>query len=362
MTKMTPANISLETHTRWTTNTAEIPMNKTTTDFLNITTEILPFNVTWSVNTTEANTMNMTSHSEDFASYLSAVMYISFVLSAVLVIVGLFGNITTIFIMQRNPFKSTAHGVYMSALAVYDSMCLVILAFSKNSLSYLFGFDLNSLNVAICKISQYLFSAAKVGSSGLVVLICIERFIAVWLSIKAKVLLTRRTAVISVCCVSILAIIVGALSLPFSGLESGSCSPNAVNNILGKWVLPIIPAFHSIIPLLVLVILTPFTIAKLCIIRAKRSALGNLSNDTTVQNATMLLTIVVFYFICIILTPFVLFIIGPAVDQSGAPPPWMVVVIESLMTLKQVNYALNFCLYGLTSPEFRQVFKNTFKM
>ena len=360
MTKMTPANISLETHITWKTNTAEIPMNKTTTDLFNITTEILPFNVTWSVNTTEANTMNMTSHSEDFASYLPAAMYISFSLSAVLLIVGLFGNITTIFIMQRNPFKSTAHGVYMSALAVYDSMCLVILAFSKSSFSYLFGFDLNSLNVVICKSSQYFFSAAKVGSSGLVVLICIERFIAVWLSIKAKVLLTRRTAVISVCCVSILATIVGALSLPFSGLESGSCSPNAVNKFLAQWVQPIIPTLHSIIPLLILVILTPFTITKLCLIRAKRSTLGNLSNDTTIQNATMLMTIVVFYFVCVTLTPIVLFIIGPAADQSGAPPPWMVVVPEFLMTLEQVNYALNFCLYGLTSPEFRQVLKNIF--
>ena len=265
-TEMTAVNTS----TTWNIRTAETPLNNMTTSFINITTDIWPLNVTWSLNTTEAATMNMPSHIVDFAGYLSTLVYIFFTLSAVLLMVGLFGNITTILIMQKNPFKSTAHGVYMSALAVYDSICLVILAFNKSSSLYLLGFDLSSLNAVTCKASQYIFSAAKVGSPGLIVLICIERFVAVWLALKAKVLLTRRTAVVSVCCVSLLAIIVGAMSLPFSGLKNGSCLPNAMNQSLAPLVLPVITTFHSVIPLLVLVSLTPVTVGKLCHIRKKK--------------------------------------------------------------------------------------------
>ena len=102
MTKMTAANISTETHTTWAKNTAEIHMNDTT--FINFTTEIWPFNVTWDVNKTEATTMNTTSRVLDYAGNHSTAKYIFFSLSAALLILGLFGNITTILIMQKKPF------------------------------------------------------------------------------------------------------------------------------------------------------------------------------------------------------------------------------------------------------------------
>ena len=120
MTKMTAANISAETHTTWSQNTAEIHMYNTT--FINFTTETWPFDVTWDFNKTEVTTMNTTVHVLDDAGYLSIAKYIFFSLSAVLLILGLFGNITTMLIMEKKPFKSTGHGVYMSALAVYDSI------------------------------------------------------------------------------------------------------------------------------------------------------------------------------------------------------------------------------------------------
>ena len=361
MTKITAANISTETHTTWANNTTEIHMNNT--NFINFTTEIWPFNVTWDFNKTEVTTMNTTSRVLDYAGNHSTAKYIFFSLSAALLILGLFGNITTLLIMQKKPFKSTCHGVYMSALAVYDSFCLVQLAFRKKSSLLVIGADLIYLNAVICKSLQFLFDAAKVGSSGLIVLICIERFVAVWLPIKAKVLLSFRTAVISVCCVSMLAIIVGVLASLCSGVEKGSCSSGAENKSLAPWVLPVISTIHSIIPSLVLVILTPLTIAKLCHVRTKRSTLGNTSNDDpTIRNAAMLITVIVVYFACVTVPSIVFIIIGSSRGKRSTPAPWMFVVFESLMTIDQVNYAVNFCLYGLTSSEFKQALKNMFRL
>ena len=74
------------------------------------------------------------------------------------------------------------------------------------------------------------------------------------------------------------------------------------------------------------------------------------------------MAVVVFYFVCVTSTSVVFFVIGSSVNDTGAPAPWMLVVIESLMTLDQANHALNFCLYGLTSPEFRLVFKSIFTL
>ena len=251
----------------------------------------------------------------------------------------------------------------MSALAVYDSICLFHVAIRKKSSLHIIGSGLNFQNAVICKSLQFLFDAAKVCSSGLIVLICIERFVAVWLPLKAKMLLTCRTAVISVCCVSMLAIIMGVLASLFSGVEKGSCAPDAENKSLAPWVLPIISTVHSIIPLLVLVILTPLTIAKLCHVRTKRSTLGNTSNDDpTFRNATMLITVIVVYFACVPVTSMAYFIISSSRGNRGPPAPWMFVVIESLMTLEQVNYAVNFCLYGLISSEFKQALKDIFKL
>ena len=174
-------------------------------------------------------------------------------------------------------------------------------------------------------------------------------------------LLTCRTAVISVCCVSMLAIIMGVLASLFSGVEKGSCAPDAENKSLAPWVLPVISTVHSIIPLLVLVILTPLIIAKLCHVRTKRSTLGNTSNDdATFRNATMLTTVILVYFACVPVTSMAFFIISSSRSNRGPPAPWMFAVIESLMTLEQVNYAVNFCLYGLISHEFKQALKDIF--
>ena len=312
-------------------------------------------------NDTESILTNMTSTTVDAASYVSKMMYVSFVISVVLFVVGLLGNITTIIVMQKKPFKSTAHGVYLTALALADTMALIMISLHKECIWYLFGVYVTALNNITCRLAQYLFSATKIASSGMIVLICIERFIATWLPIKAGILLTKRTAVVSVCCVSITAILISGISLPFSGLNGGACSPNVANESLAPLLLPIIVIVHSIIPPFVLLCLTPLTVVKLCHIRAKRVALGNRTEDATVRNATMLISTVFVYFIFVTLTAVVFWIIGEQrVGAFGQPAPWLLVVIEALMTVEQANYSLNFCLYSLTSAEFRNAFRVTF--
>ena len=224
--------------------------------------------------------------------YVAGIMYFSFVMSATLVIMGLIGNITTILVMQQPPFQSTAHSIYLSSLALYDSICIFCLCLTKGSILFLFGVDLASVNTLVCQIVQFVFTMARLGSVSVIVLICVERFVAVWVTLKARLLLTKRAALVSVSCVSAIALVTSGLSVPFSGLVNGYCVYNTNTTSLAVIVQFIGLVLFSYLPLVILIILTPLTIGKLCYIKVQRLAIGSKTEDATARNATMLISVV----------------------------------------------------------------------
>ena len=147
-------------------------------------------NASWVANSTESYFGNITSPENSFA--VSVTMYILFVISVCLVILGLLGNMTTILIMQQRPFKSKTHSILLSALAIIDTMCLSMFLFFKPCVAYLFGFDMRSLGDVVCRLLQYLFYIARVSGSAMIILICFERFIAVCFPLKAKFILAKN--------------------------------------------------------------------------------------------------------------------------------------------------------------------------
>ena len=331
-------------------NTTDTSLTNLTS--LNQSTLVSQGNVTWSTNNTEFTTAMPP------ADYLTGIMYFSFVMSAILVVLGLFGNITTILVMQKPSLKSTAHSIFLTMLAFYDSICLISLCLTKGCILFLFGIDMASVNDVVCKVIQFVFSTAQLGSVWVIVMICIERFVAVWVPLKAKILLTKRAAFVSIICVSAISIVFCGLSTPFSGVVKGYCL-----NITNMGSLAVIVRYMSmvlnfILPNLILLLLTPLTIGKLCHLRAKRLAIGNKTEDATARNAILLTSVVTEYFLVGVFASVVNLVLSNSeYYRTLSEGQFRAAIMECLMTLGQINYSLNFFLYGLTSSDYRHAFR-----
>ena len=331
-------------------NTTDISLTNLTS--LNQSTLVSQGNVTWSTNNTEFITAMPPT------DYLTGIMYFSFVMSAILVVLGLFGNIATILVMQKPSFKSKAHSIFLTMLAFYDSICLISLCLTKGCILFLFGIDMASVNDVVCKVIQFIFSTAQLGSVWVIVLICIERFVAVWVPLKAKILLTKRAAFVSVICVSAISIVFSGLSTPFSGVVKGYCL-----NITNMGSLAVIARYISLVlnfflPNLILLLLTPLTIGKLCHLRAKRLAIGNKTEDATARNAILLTSVVTEYFLVGVFASVVNLVLSNSeYYRTLSEGQFRAAIMECLMTLGQINYSLNFFLYGLTSSDYRHAFR-----
>ena len=339
--------------------TTESNFRNMTSATLNTNSNTSLGNASWVANSTESYFGNITSPEINFA--VSVTMYTLFVISVCLVILGLLGNMTTILIMQKRPFKSTTHSILLSALAITDTLGLPIFLLFKPCVAYLFGFDMRSLGDVVCRLLQYLSYIARVGGSAMIILICLERFIAVCFPFKAKFILAKKSAYIAVCVCSLLAILVGGLVVRFSGVEDVYCAPISANTPVATLSLPAIIAPTIFLPALVILCHMPFTVGKLCRSRGKLSTKVNQPEDKTARTATMLISTVIWYFILMVVASIIIGVLeGAAISQFSLLAPWIKVVLEFHMTLDQVNVSLNFFLYSMVSSDFRRAFQGLF--
>ena len=339
--------------------TTESNLGNMTAATLNTNNNTWLENASWVANSTESYFGNITSPEISFE--VSVTMHILFVISVCLVILGLLGNMTTILIMQQRPFKSTTHSILLSALAITDTMCLSMSLFFKPCVAYLFGFDMRSLGDVVCRLLQYYTYIVRLGGSAMIILICLERFIAVCFPFKARFILAKKSAYISVCVCSLLAIVVGGLVVRFSGMEDVYCEPISANTSVATLSLPAILVPTIFLPALVILCLMPLTVGKLCHNRVKLSSKVNLPEDKTARTATMLISTVIWYFILMVVTSIVFGVLeGAAYSNFSLLAPWNAVVLELHMTLDQVNISLNFFLYSMVSSDFRRAFQGLF--
>ena len=339
--------------------TTESNLMNMTSATLNTNSNTWQGNASWIANSTESYFGNITSPEISFA--VSVTMYILFVISVCLVILGLLGNMTTILIMQQRPFKSTTHSILLSALAITDTLCLLMFLFFKPCVAYLFGFDMRSLGDVVCRLLQYLFYIARVGGSAMIILICLERFIAVCFPFKAKFILAKKSAYISVCVCSLLAIVVGGLVVQFSGMEDVYCESISANTTVATLSLPAVLAPIIFLPALVILSLMPLTVGKLCLNRVKLSTKVNQPEDKTARTATMLISTVIWYFILMVVASIIFGVLeGAAISPFSLLAPWITVVLELHMTLDQFNVSLNFFLYSMVSSDVRRAFQGLF--
>ena len=260
-------------------------------------------------------------------------------------------------------YRNTAHGVYITAMAIADITFLFTQPLNRGFVHDLFGWDIRSYSVAGCKVYYFFHRWAKPMSSLVIVLICIERFVAIWIPLKARSFSSRRTAMFEICGIFALACFTSGFRTQTAGVKNDVClgvvvGQNTQNlktlcSIMGMTI-------RTLIPTTALLLFTPPTIVKLFYQRHLRRQLSDgKSNhsDETFRVSLMLLSVAIAF--CVLITPYCVIKHGYlfiGVNIVTKTSPAFKILNEVRLICEQLNCVINFVLYVLISREFRRHF------
>ncbi|XP_041348859.1 galanin-like G-protein coupled receptor npr-9 [Gigantopelta aegis] len=286
--------------------------------------------------------------------------YVSYVTTFLFVTMGIVGNVLTIVVMFGREFSSMTTSTILVALALSDTALLLMQPFTKVWLVRFLGVDVRALSDVSCKVFFTLFRTSKMCSSWFVVLVCLERLIAVWLPMRAHTICTKRNAVISLTVVLVTIITLNSF---------WSFTSRVVGNVcLVSYTYPAIVLKSKIfaltgtlvyagIPTVLLCIMTPAIICRLTLqtkLRRKLSETSISHHATNNKTFAMLLSVMVAYIV--LATPIVIcmniaLIKGENLFQSRDRT--LTVMREIAQPLELLNYSINFLLYVACSRMFR---------
>ena len=166
-------------------------------------------------NSTSLIDLNQTNSTNTLAIIpVSGLTYTLFGLTCLFTCLGLVGNFSILTISLKYRRRAKSHDVLITALAVTDSFATVTFALMQPCVYGTLGMDVRALTTIGCKVFMSVLLSAIFCSSTVVVLVSIERFIAVWYPIRSRNFLSRQTALRSVwLCAAPIVIISTTLSI-----------------------------------------------------------------------------------------------------------------------------------------------------
>lgn len=340
-----------------------------TTDVYENITEVMCENITstdCSLYKVESTIPSETALPTGDASNASLWIYdIGYAIVPLLLVAGLFGNTCVLIIMGTIHFRTTTTAVNLIALALSDTQYILLFPFTKSFTQELFGLDPRAISIAGCKAFFCLFRSAKIISSGIVILISIERFIVVWFPLRAKRLLTRKAAIFLVLILVSMVYIFDGLWTVTTSIMDGVCIPNfpteETKDISTAFIVAGI-IVYNVVPSSFLAILSLLTILKLFRHRSNRikmtSSATNRSDDTF-HITRMLLAVMIAYLILVTPTSVahsVAFFTGDNIFESTNIN--FIIFREVAQIFEQLNYVVNFFIYLTFNSSFRRHFCN----
>ena len=312
---------------------------------------------------------------------------------------GVVGNLLTVHVMFTARFRRLAVSRLLVALALSDFVVSIGFPLNKLSVRRLFRTDLRALSTIGCHIFYWTHRAAETASAWLVVLISCERFVAVWLPLRAKVISTPSHALAAVAVVyAACAAYMAYVTVVDDALVGGVCVSNypaatttgQTEQHVNAYVIICVSAA---VPAALLLVLNAFICWRLYSLERDRrrrrgavpgfpSSSGNGGGDTGTRIASMPTTTTraasddqswkTTVTLVLVTFAFVAFI-GPwnavnfaALRRGVALPtttdPSLSVVRELTQMLEQVNYAANFLFYVVFSSVFRRRLVELFRV
>lgn len=321
------------------------------------------FNVTELPNTTI--NVDLPLASGGFQDIQDAFYIVGYIISPTFLLIGLFGNAITIVTMMSKEFSDLTSRYILIALAISDTTLLLTQPFNKLFVRKLIGYDVRALSDLSCKIFFHIFKTGKMTSSWLIVILCFERFIAVVFPFKTKQIITKKS-VLGMIFLDYLFIGTYNGIWTFSSIVvNGVCKPDVTyphTKEKYRQYLLAGSSFYSLIPMVVMAILTPVIVAKLWKQRSKRKAMTGSSsassekaNTEAIRISAMLIGVVVAYITFILpITVVHNLAFWRNVSAFDTNTKGFFILREVAQNLEQMNYSTNFILYVLCSAKFRK--------
>ena len=292
----------------------------------------------------------------------SGLTYALFGLTCLVTVFGLVGNSSILVIMVK--FRETqmkVHDIMVTALAIFDVIALIPTAMHSPAVYTVIGRDIRAITTVGCKVFMSIWQSASVSSFTVVVLICIERFVAVWYPLRARYLFTRQL-VLKCLLIGTTAVVImySSLSVLYCETDDDKCRPNFAGNIYSS-VLKTKPntliyngliGVHLVSYLVILFTFTPMIIGKLYQKTLIRRQLTTRELEIGHFRVSVKLTSVAVAFVLLVALPVASALIGgltgtELIDRSQSFFSW-------LMFAMLLNPSANFVLYNIFDKEFRR--------
>jgi hypothetical protein len=281
-----------------------------------------------------------------------------------LFVLGIVGNILTILTVSQVQFQQMTSRFILLALAASDSLLLLTNPFNQQFMPAILGLDVRTLSSEGCKLFFVMYRVGKMSSSWFIVLVDIERFVAILFPLKVKRLITKTTILIAIAIIYVLMFTISGVWTISTGIVNGTCRADVVNAdtlSVHKSFLIVGATCYSIAPMAILLTLTPLIVLNLY--RSQRMRhnlqLQNIARTAkdTYRVTVMLVGIVITYIICV--TPITLLLILTFWTNEpiyGSTKIEYIIFSGVASTFEQINHSSNFFVYVLCCRQFRQGF------
>lgn len=316
--------------------------------------------------------MNSTTHSpggtcdeDDYITKLiNTTNQIQYFACPTLVVLGLLGNVCTILTVSQSQFRHMTSRHILCSLAVSDSLLLCTNPFNQHFMKDLWHQDVRALSTFGCKLFFAMYRVGKISASWFIVLVAVERFLAVIFPLRAKAVLQKKTVFISIATVYIIVFSVAGVWSFSTGIVDNVCIPDMVTAGTQQFhsLLVLIGAcLYSLVPMTILLTLTPPIVIKLLRnhrqrLRMHHSAILRSARETS-RISIMLIGIATAYIIWV--TPITIVLIITFWTKKpifGSDNSSMIILQTVALTFEQLNHSCNFFIYILCSFQFRRKF------
>ena len=320
-------------------------------------------------NTTMLMTFDLPNSNSSLDSQtVSVLTYTLLGLILFIMVLGLCGNLVTLVVMWQSRQTQRSHDILITVLAISDCIALIPTTLSHSSVSKAVGVDIRTITSVGCKLYTAIWQSATTSTLTVVVLISVERFVAVWFPLRAAVWLSPKRIMRSVLgSVAFSVLFMFTLNILYCDVKDGKCGPVLGGNEHGtflKAVGNLYAATLAILPMstLLLIILTTLTILTLYRQSARRR---QLTQQQQQQGGVQLKT---FVKLVAVVVEHILFVglpgaFGFVMGMSGAEPPnpdnagaGLDMMVYALL----VNHSTNFILYSVFDSDFRKKVVNLF--
>ena len=267
-----------------------------------------------------------------------------------LCVTGLVGNSLVLLVLRRDGLLGTSANVYLTALAVGDSLELTVASVAAYPI-YAWSFCVEDTSMWTCRAIWSVHHTLGNASIWFIVAFTAERCVAVCFPLFKLILCTPRKA--SVCCVALLVVAfvknidLVFVVIPLTNTTSGDVACFVpLHGVDGMddyrpWINIV---FTTTVPICI-VLVCNFAITR----QLRRTLMPTTARNSAARTTFMCLGVSLAFVVCVV--PHNVFVVFGR--NWPMTQPTRKIVFHSVILLRYVNHAINLFLYSMTGAHFR---------